>query len=134
MKDYSKNTIFNKYFEMVEELIHALPTMEERAMLIEEINELHFQEIGEPLPSYLLELLGTWYLKETYSDKRTNKVALEEYPVLSESQLLRRKRKVVQIAEENTLEVLNYHLRNNSSTSKRTDEPKEGGTFNEYNN
>lgn len=117
-----QNTIFNKYLSIIEDLTLSVPSIELRAKAIEEIDEMHFKEVGEHLPPYLLELLGTWYLKESYSDKRTNKVALEEYPMLSESQLLRRKRKLVHIPEEDTLEVLNYHLRNNSSTSKRDEE------------
>ncbi|HBI7084818.1 TPA: hypothetical protein K8M77_000289 [Clostridium perfringens] len=105
------------------------PPIEERKQIIEALNEEHFQEVGEQLPSYLLEMLGTWLLKETYSDKRTNKVAVEEFPILSESQILRRRRKVVQIECENALEILNYHLRNNSSTSKRNEETKGGRNF-----
>ena len=126
----NQNSIINKYQSMVEQIIQDTPPIEERKQIIEALNEEHFQEVGEQLPSYLLEMLGTWLLKEVYSDKRTNKVAVEEYPVLTESQILRRRRKVVQIEHEQTLEVLNYHLRNNSSTSKR-DEEKEGIIDNE---
>lgn len=120
----NQNSITNKYYEMVEEIIQDTPPIEERKIIIEALNEEHFQEVGEQLPAYLLEMLGTWLLKETYSDKRTNKVAVEEFPILTESQILRRRRKVVQIENEQSLEVLNYHLRNNSSTSKRDEEQK----------
>lgn len=129
----NQNSIINKYHTKVETVIQETPSIEERKKIIEALNEEHYQEVGEHLPAYLLEMLGTWLLKETYSDKRTNKVAVEEFPILTESQMLRRNRKVVHIPEEYTLEILNYHLRNNSSTSKRNEEPKEGG-FDEYNN
>lgn len=127
-----KNSINERYFDMVELIIQDVPSIEVRKQIIEELNEEYFQEVGEQLPPYMLEMLGTWLLKETYSDKRTNKVAIEEFPILTESQILRRRRKVVQIEHEQTLEVLNYHLRNNSSTSKRNEEPSEGGTLSEY--
>ena len=132
-----QNTITNKYHLWVESVMEDTPSLEIRKQKIEEINEAHFQELGVHLPAYLLEMLGTWLLAETYSDKRTNKVADEEFPVLSESQIVRRRRKLVHITEEATLEVLNYHLRNNSSTSKRNDEARKGevdGTFEVYNN
>ena len=128
-----KNSIIDKYINRVEHYIQQELPLEIRYKIIEELNEDFFAEVGEVLPSFLLEMLGTWCLKETYSDKRTNKVAIEEYPVLTESQLLRRKRKVVHIDNEYVLETLNFHLRNNSSTSKRAEQEKavgscEGGT------
>lgn len=113
------NQIIDKYVRKVEELVRLDLGLEERFKLIESLNDDYFEEVGESLPSFLLEMLGTWCLKETYSDKRTNKVAVEEFPILTESQLLRRKRKTVHIEKEYVLETLNYHLRNNSSTSKR---------------
>lgn len=124
-----KNNLIDKYGERVEELIQTLPPLEERKMVIELINEEYYKETGNFLPHYLLEMFGTWLLQETYSDKRTNKVAVEEFPILTESQLLRRRRKTVQINDEYVLETLNYHLRNNSSNSKRHDDERERGNL-----
>lgn len=115
----TNNKTIEKYLSKVEELQNIETSLEERKMLIDSLNEEYYKETRENLPSFILEMLGTWYLKETYSDKRTNKVAVEEFPILTESQLLRRKRKTVQIDNEYVLETLNYHLRNNSSTSKK---------------
>lgn len=119
------NHITDKYIKRVEEVVQTLPPIEERKMLIELINEEYYRETGNLLPSFLLEMFGTWLLQEVYGDRRTNKVAIDEFPVLSENQMLRRKRKMVQIEDEYTLETLNYHLRNNSSTSKRQETPEE---------
>lgn len=122
------NSIIDKYTNIVLNIIETDVPMEERFKKIESLNNDFFNEVGENLPSFMLEMLGTWILKETYGDKRTNKVAVEEFPVLSESQLIRRHRKTVQIQDEGILETLNYHLRNNSSTSKRNEKrPEEVG-------
>lgn len=124
-----KNSIIDRYTRKVEEMLELDLELEERYTLINSLNECYFGEVGENLPSFLLEMLGTWCLKETYSDKRTNKVAMEEFPVLTESQLLRRRRKTVHVDNEYVLETLNYHLRNNSSTSKRYEDEYERGNF-----
>ena len=112
-----KNSIIDKYVLRVEEMIQTLPPIEERHSSIIKINDEFYAEVGENLPSYLLEMLGTWYLKEIYSDNRSNKVALEEYPVLTEHQLYRRGRKNVLIEEEAVLDTIKYHRTNNSSTA-----------------
>lgn len=112
-----KNTITDKYALRVEAMIQTLPTLEERYDSIVNINEEFMEEVGEVLPSPILEMLGTWYLRETYSDNRSNKVALEEYPVLTEHQLYRRGRKNVLIEEEAVLDTIKYHRANNSSTA-----------------
>lgn len=125
------NNCVEKYLSKVEEVTQYLIPLEDRYEVIVALNEEYREETGENLPSFLLEMLGTWYIQETYSDKRTNKVSIEEFPVLSESQLFRRGRKTVLIAQEDSLEVLNYHLRNNSSTSKNEKEGIMGGESNE---
>lgn len=127
------NHTTDRYYKRVEEIIQTIPPIEERKIIIESINEEYYKETGSFLPSFLLEMLGTWLLHEVYADKRTNKVALEEFPILSENQLLRRKRKIVYVDNEEILETLNYHLRNNSSTSKRHENNKgtEGSGNNE---
>lgn len=109
-----KNSIINNYTEMVEQVVETAPPMEDRFLQIELLNNMFYDETGENLPSYLLERLGTWVLKETYEDKRINKASIEEFPVLSENQLIRRKRKMVNVENEYTLDTLSYHLKNNS--------------------
>lgn len=116
MKNYQRNSIYNKYFERVEEMIESLPSLEERFLQIEEVAEEYFQETGEQLPAILLEMLGTWYMQETYSDNRRNKTSLEEFPVLSEHQMYRRNRKRTLMETEADLSILDYHLKNNSRT------------------
>lgn len=119
MKNYQRNSIYNKYFKKVEDAIEMLPPLEERFKKIEELVEEYFQETGGQLPPMLLEMLGTWYMKETYSDNRRNKIALEEFPVLSEHQMYRRNRKRTLMETESDLSILDYHLRNNSRTRGR---------------
>lgn len=116
------NQITSKYLNKIEELMTLETTIEERKKIIESLNNEYFNEVGEVLPAFILEILGTWLLKEVYGDKRTNKVTKEDFPVLSENQLVRRKRKIVYIGEEHIIETLNYHLRNNSSTSKKNEQ------------
>lgn len=127
------NQITSKYLNKIEELMTLETTIEERKKIIESLNNEYFNEVGEVLPAFILEILGTWLLKEVYGDKRTNKVTAEEFPVLSENQLVRRKRKIVYIGEEHIIETLNYHLRNNSSTSKKNEQigTNEKGALNE---
>jgi hypothetical protein len=109
-----QNTLIDKYTKEVEQLVESLPPLDERKRIIEELDEECFKEVGEHLPAMLLELLGTWLLNETYTDTRCNKVALEEYPILSEHQLYRRGRKRVLIQEEATLDALQYHRTTNN--------------------
>lgn len=116
MKNYQKNSIYNKYFERVEGMIQSLPPLEERYEQIEIITEDYFQETGGQLPAILLEMLGTWYMQEIYSDNRRNKIALDEFPVLSEHQMYRRNRKRTLMETEADLSILDYHLKNNSRT------------------
>lgn len=116
MKNYQRNSIYDKYFERVEEMIESLLSLEERFMQIEEVAEEYFQETGEQLPVILLERLGTWYMQETYSDNRRNKTSLEEFPILSEHQMYRRNRKRTLMETEVDLSILDYHLKNNSRT------------------
>ena len=91
------NHTTDKYFKRVEELIQTIPPIEERKQTIEEMNEEYYQETGDFLPNFILEMFGTWLLQEVYGDRRTNKVAIDEFPVLSENQMLRRKRKMEDI-------------------------------------
>lgn len=104
--------------ERVEVLTSYLPPLEERYRVIEELDASYMHDTGNHLPPFLLELLGTWYIQETYSDNRANKVALEEYPILTESQLYRRGKKGVLIGEEIDIDMLKYHKDNNSSVYK----------------
>lgn len=116
MKNYQRNSIYNKYFKKVEEIMETLPPLEERYIEIVNISEEYFKETGEQLPPMFLELLGTWYMQEVYSDNRRNKTSLEEFPVLSEHQMYRRNRKRTLMETETDLSILNYHLKNNSRT------------------
>lgn len=116
MKNYQRNSIYNKYFERVEGIMENLPSLEERHKQIVDIAEEYFQETGEQLPAIILEMLGTWYMQETYSDNRRNKISLEEFPVLSEHQMYRRNRKRTLMETEADLSILDYHLKNNSRT------------------
>lgn len=116
MKNYQRNSIYNKYFKKIEEAIEVLPPLEERFKKIEELAEEYFKETGEQLPPMLLEMLGTWYMQEVYSDNRRNKIALDEFPVLSEHQMYRRNRKRTLMETEADLSILDYHLKNNSRT------------------
>ena len=77
------NHTTDKYIKRVEEVVQTIPPIEERKILIELINEEYYKETGNFLPSFLLEMFGTWLLQEVYGDRRTNKVAIDEFPVLS---------------------------------------------------
>lgn len=125
------NNITEKYNNLIDSYMEQVPPMEERKRIIEEINEQHLQETGENLPNFLLEKLGTWLLKEVYSDKRTNKTALEEFPLLSEHQLLRRQRRVSLINDESKLSNLKFHIDNNSRNSFNKVDSKRAGVVNE---
>ena len=41
-------------------------TLEERKQTIEEMNEEYYQETGDFLPNFILEMFGTWLLQEVY--------------------------------------------------------------------
>lgn len=116
MLNYQRNSINTRYFERVEALVETLPSLEERFEMIESIGEEYYQETGDSLPAIILEMLGTWYMKEVYTDNRRNKVSLEEFPVLSEYQMYRRNRKRTLIEGEKDLSNLDFHLKNNSRT------------------
>ena len=60
------NHTTDKYFKRVEELIQTIPPIEERKQTIEEMNEEYYQETGDFLPNFILEMFGTWLLQEVY--------------------------------------------------------------------
>ena len=107
------NNINEKYLNIIEQETSLLPPLEDRYKFIEEITDLYFQEVGEIMPGFFLEMLGTWYMDETYTDSRRNKVLLEEYPVLSKHQLQRRNKRNVYVDEEHTIDTMKYYKDNN---------------------
>lgn len=118
----TRNDITEKYTKIIENMILKTPKLEIRMLEIMNLNEEYLNEVGTQLPENFLEKLGSWLLVEFYSDKRTNKASIEEYPCLSATQELRRKRKLVNVQDELILEVLNYHKNNNSIFRKKGEE------------
>ena len=120
----NKFNINDRFTKMIDELMETRPPIEERKKIIDELNNMYFKEIERVLPYTMLERLGTWLLAETYSDTRANKASIEEYPILSEIQLYRRKRKNVLIQEEGTLDSIQYYKHN--AVTKHHSYKKEG--------
>lgn len=108
----------NEFKQKAEVLISTIPPLEERKKQIEELNEECYQKLGKFLSSDILNMLGDWLLHEYHSDKTPNKADLTEYPILSKYQIKRRSRKLVLIGEEDSLSMVSYHLKNNSTIRK----------------
>lgn len=90
-----------RYTEIIEELTaeRPLPTLQERKSLINEINEDYFRETGKVLPSNLLTKLTDWHLAEELSNKDKYKMERAEYPILTEPQAKRRRKRVAHLED-----------------------------------
>lgn len=103
----------------IKEAVKETPPLEARKQFIEEINERWFQETGQFIPPYWLDVLGNWLLRETLTDKNSYKAAEEEYPILSEHQLYRRAQRTYLSESDDELSRLNYHRNINHSARKK---------------
>ncbi|HBF7594815.1 TPA: hypothetical protein KOX39_003430 [Clostridioides difficile] len=87
------NSINNKFSNEVEQLIKTAPDLEIKHKLIEDITERYYQEVGEQIPNYMINLLTEWYLSGELKSKDVDKVSKTEYPILSKHQIIRRSKK-----------------------------------------
>lgn len=101
------NVINNKFSSEVEQLVKTAPDLEIKYKLIEDISERYYQEIGEQMPNYMINLLTEWYLSGELKSKDAHKVSKTEYPILSKHQIVRRLKKQP-IVEGEALEYLNH--------------------------
>lgn len=115
------NSINDRYSARIEELIKYNLDIESKKLKIEEITEEYFCEVGEQLPNPLLYLLTEWFLADTLKSKAVDKVAKDEYPVLSTHQIKRRGRKQVAVVCD-TLDHLNQTR--GRVTKKKTQEKR----------
>lgn len=95
-------SINSRYSEIIEELMskRPLPTLQERKILIEAINERFYKKAGKSLPNNLLNKLTDWYIADELSNKDKYKMEREEYPILTEPQARRRKKRVILLDNE----------------------------------
>lgn len=103
------NSINNKYSSWVEDVTkHASLdiSLSVKTMIIEDIAEEYFKEVGEQLPNLMINALTEWFLSGDLKIKNVDKVAKEEYPILSHHQIKRRNKKHP-IIEGDTLDFLN---------------------------
>lgn len=117
-----KNQVTSRYEVMIDEMIgeNDVPSLEERYAIIEELNEDFYQETGWTLPSFLLNKLTDWVLSETLKDRGVDKVANNEYAVLSHRQIKRRTKRET-LVTENIIDYLDLkYAKNYDSLSKVT--------------
>lgn len=81
-------------------------TVTQRNDLVESIVWHYYWQCNRHLPSYLLELLANYLLIDTLKDKDVDKVANNEYPVLSDVQVKRRVNKQIAM-QDDTIDFLN---------------------------
>lgn len=102
----TKNNVIAEFENRVINLVEAnpVPELKERYRLIEEMNEDFYKRTSQNLPPHILSMLTDWVLVEVLKDRDVDKVANNEYAVLSHRQLRRRDKR------ENSVlgEVLDY--------------------------
>lgn len=108
MTDYK--TQFN---EEVTKLIDAnIEDRTERMAAVQALTDRYTQEHGTPPDPTQLEHLTDYILREELTDSRPDKVALEEYPIMSERQFERRRAQEIPLkaAEEYGADGRNYRV------------------------
>lgn len=110
-----------RYSEIIEEITaqRPLPTLQERKNIIEEISDRYFRETEKYLPATLLNKLGDWYLAEELSNKDKYKMEKQEYPILTEPQVKRRRKQVAYL-EENLLDYFKVSKNSKVKAGKTT--------------
>lgn len=120
-----KNNILADFENRIDELTEQrpLPNLEKRFSLIEEINEEFYQITEHNLPPFLLSKLSDWVLLEVLNDKDVDKVAKNEFAILSPRQLRRRDKRENSVEDE-VMDYLNlkYVKKKNSLAKKTTKE------------
>lgn len=120
-----KNNILADFENKIDEITEQrpLPSLDERFKLIEEINEEFYQIIEHNLPSFLMSKLSDWVLLEILNDKDVDKVAKNEFSILSPRQLRRRDKRENSVEDE-VMDYLNlkYVKKKNSLAKKNTKE------------
>lgn len=115
------NIINNKFSSEVEHLVRTAPDLEIKHKLIEDIAERYYQEVGEQMPHYMINLLTEWYLSGELKSKDVDKVSKTEYPILSKHQIIRRSKKHP-VMDGDILEFLNHTRgRRSKKTTKERD-------------
>lgn len=102
------------YEDYICKLIKRIIPLQDRFKVIKFVNDIYFEDRGENLPNPLINKCTGWCLREMYSDRSTDKATKEEYPVLSIHQYKRRLARQVFFEDHNSIEILNYHKKNNN--------------------
>lgn len=105
MLSLKKRNDYDVSFRKAIKLLHR----EERITRLKETEimcEKYYQDNGERPADYMLESLADVLLHEELTDTRVDKMTIEEYPILSESQIRRRKSGSNSRAENAKCEVL----------------------------
>lgn len=123
-----KNNILADFENRIDELTEQrpLPNLEKRFGLIDEINEEFYQITEHNLPSFLLSKLSDWVLLEVLNDKDVDKVAKNEFAILSSRQLKRRDKRENSVEDE-VMDYLNLkYVKKKNSLAKKTTKEIEG--------
>lgn len=123
-----KNNILADFEDRIDELTEQrpLPNLEQRFSMIEEINEEFYQITEHNLPSFLMSKLSDWVLLEVLNDKDVDKVAKNEFAILSSRQLRRRDKRENSVEDE-VMDYLNLkYVKKKNSLAKKTTKEIEG--------
>lgn len=120
-----KNSILADFEDRIDELLilRPLPELQERFKIVEELNEEFYQITENNLPSIFLSRLSDWVLLEVLNDKDVDKVANNEFAILSPRQLRRRDKRENSV-EGKVMDYLNlkYVKKKDSLAKKNTKE------------
>ena len=96
------------------------PKVEVITSQVNALIEEYYSKVGKFPKSYVLELLANYILINELKNKDVDKVANNEFPILSEVQIKRRNRKQVSMQDE-TIDFLNTKLNKQiDSLAKKT--------------
>lgn len=120
-----KNNILADFEYRIEELLmtRPLPELQERFRVVEELNEEFYKITETNLPPLFLSRLSDWVLLEVLNDKDVDKVANNEFAILSPRQLRRRDKRENSVEGE-VMDYLNlkYVKKKDSLAKKNTKE------------
>ncbi|MFG3611481.1 hypothetical protein [Rummeliibacillus stabekisii] len=123
----SLNDYIENFSERIRDLndikLEYLPDLEVRKSEVNGMLEEYYSVVGDYPKSYNLTLLANYLMSDVLKDKDVDKMTNYDYPILSESQDKRRKKKQNPMIDD-TLDFLNnkYHRRLDSLTRRITEE------------
>lgn len=125
-KAKSISQINEEFYELILELMNTASeySQEEKNQTTEDLSNYYYKLTGYVMPNSMLTALADFILDDTFIDRDIDKVANNDYPILSNRQIKRRKARQM-LVENDLLEYFDNRNRYNFAQKKRTQDKPE---------